>query len=228
MIAATELLDRVRHEIRATAMSVNLMLERRAWKFVIIDALVVLQAAIVAFAGEGEEFFGPSVLLPLVILGVPIMADAIALERRAGTLDLALSSPGSRIYFERRVFGFCAAMLVQAILIVVTFRFVLKFHLLPPLVASVASCAFLGALVLFWSTRLTSTGGVTFATYLSCFGISPWLFANPVYRWDDISGPITALEAFAFARQTAVIALTTVVLYLYAARRLSRPEEVIS
>lgn len=218
------------HEIRATALSVNLLMERRAWKFVIIDALILLQALLMAFLGEqgGTEFFGAAVLLPLVLLGVPIMADAVALERRAGTLDLALASPGSRVYFERRVFGFCTAMLLQAFLVVLAFRVEIGFHVFPPLIAAFAACAFLGAAILFWGTRLTSTAGVTFATYLTCFAASPWLFASPIYLFDDVTGPITLIEAFAFARQVAVVSIGALILYLYAARRLSRPEEVIS
>lgn len=220
----------VLHELRATAMSVDLLLERRAWKFIIIDTLLVLQAILMAFMGEGGStgFFGPAVLLPLVLLGVPIMADSIGLERRAGTLDLALSSPGSRVYFERRVFGFCAAMVVQAFIVVLAFRIELGFHVLPPLIASVSACAFLGASVLFWGTRLTSTGGVTFATWVSCLATAKWLFASPIYRFDDITGSITGMELLDFVRQTTVVSISALILYLYAARRLSRPEEVIS
>ncbi len=216
------------HQLRSTAMSVDLLLERRAWKFIILDAILLLQVAIAAFMGASDEgFFAMAVVLPLLILGVPLLADAVALERRAGTLDLALSSPQARFYFERRVFGLCLVMVLQGWLIVFAFRLNAAFHLWPPMIATVAVCALLGSAILFWATRLTSSGGVIFATLVTGLALWKWLSASPVFRFDDATGSITLVELLAFARQTAVVSIAAIILYLYAARRLANPEEII-
>ncbi|HNJ78742.1 MAG TPA: hypothetical protein PKX56_05255, partial [Marmoricola sp.] len=44
------------------------------------------------------------------LIGAPVLSDVVDLERRAGSLDLALSSPGADLYFERRLLAFLSLL----------------------------------------------------------------------------------------------------------------------
>ena len=99
-------------------MSLVLLTERRAALFGCVDAfslLAGLNATFLGGSGSGRDFWLPSFLLPVLLLGVPLMADAVAVERRSGTLDLALTSPGSRFYFERRVGAVVLLMIARIV-----------------------------------------------------------------------------------------------------------------
>ena len=209
--------------------SIQLLVDRRAVKFVIIDTLVLLNALLIAiFSGErGFDFYTPLVIAPLLILGVPIMADAVALERRAGTLDLVLSAPGSRFYFERRIGTFCILMLLQAWMLTILFRFFGDYPLWPPITQSLISVLFLGAAVLFWALRVRTTGGVIFLTYTTAALLGSWFFFSPVFATDD-GTPVTTEEIIGWVKANLVIGVAAVIFYLYAAERLSKPEEILS
>src|SRR6266581_2992357 len=99
-------------------LSLRLLTERRAALFITIDALFLFSGFFIGLAGTGSvtEFWLPMFLMPLLVVGVPMLSDIVAVERRSGTLDLALTSPGARFYFERRVLSVCALIVAQGCL----------------------------------------------------------------------------------------------------------------
>ena len=86
-------------------LSLRLLTERRAALFITVDAMFLFAGVMIGLAGTGSvtEFWLPLFVMPLLVVGVPMLTDTVAVERRSGTLDLALTSPGARFYFERRV-----------------------------------------------------------------------------------------------------------------------------
>ncbi len=216
---------------RSTLLSVNLLMGRGAWKYAILDSLIILYclgAALISIEETVEMVFTIAVLLPLLVIGVPLMSNSVDLERRAGTLDIALTSRGARFYFERRVGGLSAIFFVQSCLIVLLLRALIGFHLAPAIGQALIVNLFIGATVLLWCVLLRSAGAVMLATWLTCLVFVRWLSSSPVFRFDDVTGPMDRTEFLTWAGTNAVLLLAAVILYLYAIRKLSRPEEIIS
>ena len=199
-------------------LSLGLLTQRQPWVFLTLDALLLLVVLIGALIGGGEpkDLYLLLVAGPTLLLGMPLLSDAIALERRAGTLDLALTSPGGRFYFERRVFAGVALLFVQAVVIVVvTWAVAAPSHRIP-LAAALAHalllCLFTGAVVLFWATRLDGTAAVAIASLATALVMKRWTLAVAVeYSWAVIP-PLFVLFTAA------------VVAYLHARHRLDRPQ----
>src|SRR5205085_11091612 len=95
--------------------SVALLVERRVGLFLAIDGFFLFFGITIALGGNGRAtmFWLPLFLLPCLLVGVPMLSECVAVERRSGTLDLALSSPGARFYFERRAGAVAVLMIVQ-------------------------------------------------------------------------------------------------------------------
>lgn len=213
-------------------MSLALLTERRAALFATIDAFFLLAGVNATFlggSGSGRDFWIPSFLLPILFLGVPLMADAVALERRSGTLDLALTSPGVRFYFERRVLAVAALMVAQGwLVILLAAALTPHFPLAGPLVQVVIVVAFLTAATLNWTLRMKSAVGVVFATYATGLVFLPWLFSNPIHPPTEMpEGRMTLGDFVDFAQQNLVLAAAAAVFSLYARQRLARPESII-
>jgi hypothetical protein len=213
-------------------MSLALLTERRAALFACVDAfflLIGVNATFLGGSGSGRDFWIPSFLLPILFLGVPLMADAVAVERRSGTLDLALTSPGVRLYFERRVGAVAALMLAQGWLVLfLATALTPNFPLSGPLVQVVFVVAFLTAATLNWTLRLKSAVGVVMATYATCLVFLPWLFSNPIHPPTEMpEGRMVLGDYIDFAQQNLVLAVAAAVFYLYAQQRLARPESII-
>lgn len=213
-------------------MSLALLTERRAALFASIDAFFLLAGVNATFlggSGSGRDFWIPSFLLPLLVLGVPLMADAVAVERRSGTLDLALTSPGVRFYFERRVGVVALLMVVQGWLVVLLARALTpNFPLSGPLAQVVFVVAFLTTATLNWTLRLKSPVGVVFATYGTCLLFLPWFFSNPIHPPTEMPEGVMQLGDYIdYAQQNLVLAVAAAVFYLYAQQRLARPESII-
>lgn len=216
--------------LRRLVLSVGLLLGRRAMLFVAADLLLVLVFGTAMLLGGGDPW--ALVLATYLLIGVPVLSDVVDLERRAGSLDLALSSPGADDYFERRLGSFLAILTAQAwLLLLAAFVFVNGFPLAPALLQAALAALFLGAASLFFAVRLRSAGSVMFGTYVAVLAASPWFFGSPV-----VGGagrrfwiPLTFVgENLDFGKRTAVLASATTLLYLYARRRLSRPESLLS
>ncbi|HEX6098297.1 MAG TPA: hypothetical protein VF432_18380 [Thermoanaerobaculia bacterium] len=213
-------------------MSLALLTERRAALFACIDAFFLLAGVNATFlggSGSGRDFWIPSFLLPILVLGVPLMADAVAVERRSGTLDLALTSPGVRFYFERRVAAVAVLMIAQGwLVLLLATALTHDFPLSGPLVQVVFVVAFLTAATLNWTLRLKSAVGVVFATYGTCLVFLPWLFSNPIHPPTEMpEGRMVLGDYIDFAQQNLVLAVAAAVFYLYAQQRLARPESII-
>jgi hypothetical protein len=131
------------------------------------------------------------------------------------------------------VASFAGLMLAQGWLIVafVWYADERSFSLPLMLLKIALVCALLAAAVLFWAVRLKSAGATAIATVLTILALWPWVIANPIPVCEE-AGPGCWLPP---ARVTldqmkamVVIALSAVLFYLYARRRLRRPEGMLS
>ena len=84
--------------------SIQLLLDRRLGLFLLADAMLLF-LALLTVLGEGgrpKDLFIHGVVLPVFIVGLPALSSVLDLERRAGSLDLALAVPSTEGYFTRR------------------------------------------------------------------------------------------------------------------------------
>lgn len=216
---------RVRH-------SVALLTERRAVLYVLLDCMFLFagfMAGLESSTTNGSAMWLPFFVMPALVVGVPMLADTVAVERRSGTLDLALTSPGARFYFERRVLSICTLIVAQGwIAMLLTRIFMDRFPLAGPFAQAVSVALFIGAATLNWAVRLRTAGAVMFATYLTALAFSPWLFSNPVHTPESMNGPMTAMQMFEWLQNNLVLITTAAVFYAYARQRLMRPEQIIT
>lgn len=215
---------------RRLALSVSLLLGRRTVLFVCADLLLLFFLGVPILLG-GDDLWA-LVVATYLLIGVPVLADAVDLERRAGSLDLALSSPGADLYFERRILAFLTLLTAQAWLILLVGFLFVNAHPLPPALLQAALAAlFLGAASLFFAVRMKSAGSVMFGTYVAVLAFSPWFFESPVVKgagrrlWIPL---VLVAENLDFVKRNAVLGSATLLLFLYARRRLSRPESLLS
>ncbi len=210
--------------------SVSLLTERRVILFVILDALFIIAGVTSAVAGDSaSSIYLPMFLVPALIIAVPMLADTVAVERRSGTLDLAMTSPGADWYFERRVGAVAALLIMQAWAGVLIARVAGEpFPLSGPMLQIAIVTAFLAATALNWTVRMRTSGAVIFAVYATVLAFSPWFFRNPVRPpgYQGI-GPMQLSDYIDYFKTNAILAIAAVIFYLYARQRLSRPESLI-
>lgn len=225
----------MRDALRNLRLSLELLLGRRLWLFAGIDALVILMALLNILLGDGGEpagIYNWVVLMPFLLLGLPALSGIVEVERRAGCLDLALTTPGSVRYFVRRAAAVCGFLAVQgwALTVLDWFWEDRGFPLLAPL-AQIASVTFLlGALALFWAVRLKTAGAVWLASMVTLIVLHPWFFRNPIpHLYFSQFGPWLpgADDALPWLGSLAVLNTTALLLSLYARRRLRRPESML-
>ena len=213
-------------------LSIALLTDRRAALFIFIDALFLFAGLIIGLSGEtgsAHELWNPMFVMPLLAVGVPMLADTVAVERRSGTLDLALTSPGARFYFERRVAAVVTLMVLQGWLAVAIIRLMANpFPLSGPMAQAVSVALLIGAVVLNWAVRLRTAGAVMFATYITAAAFTPWLFSNPIHPPTTMNGPMTVAEIISWAQHNLVLLAAAATFYLYARQRLARPEVMIT
>jgi len=219
--------------IMRVRLSLRLLTERRAALFIGIDALFLFVGLVIGLGGGGSvrDFWLPLFLMPLLIIGVPMLADTVAVERRSGTLDLALTSPGARFYFERRVAAVVTVAILQGWLTMILVRITTKsepFPLSGPLAQTVSTALFIGAVVLNWAVRVRTAGAVIFATYATAAAFTPWLFSNPMHPPTTMDGPMTVGDIIAWSQNNLVLLAAAATFYLYARQRLARPEAIIT
>lgn len=208
-------------------LSVELLLERRLLWVVCADILILLQGIVAAFISNGEpdSIYFWVVLVPLLVLGVPILANAVPLERRAGSLDLVLCSPEAHAFFVRRIASFCGLIVVQGWLMLAFTRLLGARPF--PLVFAMAQTLLVGLLVaavtLFWNLYLKNSGTVTLASIMTLLALGRWFFAAPLPDPETgLSGILSWLE------NSVALAAAAVLFYLYARRRLARAEALLS
>jgi hypothetical protein len=214
-------------------LSLRLLTERRAALFISIDALFLFGGLMIGLAGSGSvrEFWQALFLMPLLVIGVPMLAETVAVERRSGTLDLALTSPGARFYFERRVAAVITLAVLQGWIAMLFVRLLMRsepFPLSGPFVQVVSASLFVGAVVLNWAVRVRTAGAVIFATYVTALAFTPWLFANPIHPPTTMDGPMTIGDIVGWSRDNLVLLAAAATFYLYARQRLARPEAIIT
>lgn len=228
-MSAWRWLAALRGAVREGVVHLRLLCQRKVAVFVAADVVLLFFFLLLAVVGEGRPpgLHAAMVVAPTVLLGIPVLSDVLALERRAGSLDLALSSPGARTYFERRVASFCAACFLQGSAVVVATWGAWQsrpFPLIPVLVQVALLCSAVGAVVLFWAVRLRSPGAVAIASYGTSAALYPLLTFSP---FPEERGRWVWPLARGHVGHALVLLLTVVLLYLYARRRLARPELVI-
>lgn len=222
----------VHAEWRRVRLSVELLTERRALAIIVVDLLILLQTLVVALVNNGEPsaIYSMVVLLPFVLLGVPVLANAVTLERRSGSLDLLLASPSSHDILVRRLGSFCVLMLLQGwIVLVLAWLLTRPFPLPFVLIQTVCVCALLGAVLMFWSLYLRSTAAVIVAALVTLLVLSPWFLSVPIPPPNTGAGrflmPLDQL--LPWMKNNLILGLSAVVFYLYARRRLTRSEPLL-
>lgn len=226
----------MREVLRGVRLSLELLLGRRLVLFAAVDALVVgfaLLMMLLTSDGDPRDLYLTVFLLPALLLGLPALSGLVAVERRAGCLDLALSVPSAERYFLRRVAAVCGVTVAQGWLVLVLGWLYegFAFPLLAPLLQVVVASAFLGAVALFWAVRLKTAAAVWLASMVTLALMGRWFFASPVPdRFHAAYGVLLpAFEpALPWLRSLAVLAGATILFFLYARRRLRRPELLIS
>ena len=213
-------------------LSIALLTERRLALYAWVDLLLAFVGMAIAFGGPSGgsmDFYFPFFLLPVLFIGVPMLSDTVAVERRSGTLDLAMTSPGARFYFERRVLAVAALMIAQGWIGVVLAHLLAEdFDLITPFFQVIIVSLFIGAVVLHWSVRFKTAGAVMFATYATAAVFTPWFFSNPIYPPTTLRQPRQLADWIDYGQQNLVLVIAAAVFYLYARRRLARPERLIA
>lgn len=233
--------------VRQGGYAIDLLLDRLFWLFAVADAVVILQLLVSALLGGGrlESLYLSMAIWPMILLGIPALAGVVALERRAGSLDLALAVPSTELYFVRRVAPVAGLLIVQGwLLTLVTLvivheggvlAYVLSARglaLLPAVLHTAEVGLLVGAVALFWASRIATTGGVLVASFATVFALAKWVLANPIVHetgprgdwWLGlVPGPVLVV-----VWNLAVIALAAVLFYLYARARLRRPEAMLA
>ena len=220
----------MRTALKRILLSIALLTERRLALYAWVDFLLALVGFSIAFTGSSStDFYIPFFLLPVLLIGVPMLSDTVAVERRSGTLDLAMTSPGARFYFERRVLAVAALMIAQGwIGVVIAHLLGEAFDLITPFVQVIFVSLFVAAAELNWSVRFKSAGAVMFATYATAGAFAPWLFSNPIYPPTTMQKHRELAEWIDYAQQNLVLVIGAAVFYLYARQRLARPERLIA
>jgi len=211
--------------------SLALLTERRVGLYILIDAAVLFSAVVAGFSGGGTapEFYPMLFFVPAFAIALPMMADCVAVERRAGTIDLVLTSPGSGNYFERHIVSVALLLVAQGWLtLAIPWLLVERFPLSGPAIQIVIVTLFLAAAALNWAVRVRSAGGAVVLTCLTCVAFAPWFFSNPIRPLDVQHGPMSFADYLDFVRRNLILAAAAVVLYAYARRRLARPEMLIT
>jgi len=232
-MSATAIAARVRDELRRSRLAVELLLERRWLAVVIADVVLLLQALVAALTSNGEPatIYAWVVQGPQLLLGVPVLANGVALERRAGSLESLLASPAGASVLLRRYASFAGLILLQSAVVLLgawlfpARRFPLPFVLLQTTLA----CATLAAVTLFWCLHLRGVGASILASLLTLLALAPWFLDNPIPPADTPSGHllIAAVELPHWLMTNLVLALVSAIFLLYSHSRLSNPEKLL-
>jgi len=226
----------MRDLLRSLHLSLDLLLGRRFLLFIVLDAVVILLSAmsmLLESDAAAGDLYSYVFLTPSVLLGLPALAGMVDLERRAGCLDLALAAPSAEAYFVRRAAAVCIVAAIQGELImgIAWITSGQSFPLVETVLQILAASAFLGAVSLFWAVRLRTAGGVWLASAVTLAVMSEWFFFNPVpERLHVAFGKFLpgAEASLPWLRSLSVLAVASLLFFLYARRRLRRPELMIS
>ncbi len=225
---------RLRTASKRAGYGFQLLLDRRLWLYLAGDAFFLFIGLLEAIDSMGgadwlDRLYPRIVVMPMLVLGLPAMSGVVALERRAGSLDLALAVPSTERYFLRRIAPIVAFLTVQGwiVLLLATEGW----DLLRALYQCAVTAAMLGALTLFWATRLKTSGAVLVASVVSVGLLTTWIFYSPATPFIE-GNPLEflgfRLYVLAWGWKAAVQTLAAVILFLYARTRLRRPESMLA
>lgn len=222
----------MRTMLTRTRLSIALLTERRLALYAWVDLLLGFVGLAISFSGargSSMDFYFPFFILPVLFIAVPMLSDTLAVERRSGTLDLALTSPGAAFYFERRVLAVTALMILQGwIGVVIAYALAENFDFPTPLAQIVVVSLFTAAVALNWSVRFKSAGAVMFATYATLGVFTKWFFSNPIWAPTTMQRFREANDWIDYGQQNLVLLTAAAVFYLYARQRMARPERLIA
>jgi len=226
----------MKSRLRALRLTLELLLGRRLILFAVLDAVLVgscLLSMLLQPEGAADSLFLWVFQLPSLALGLPALAGMVDQERRAGCLDLALATPAAETYFVRRAVAVCLVMSVQGAVVMILGWALddFSFPLIPTLFQVAAVSTFLAAVALFWAVRLRTSGAVWLASAVTAGLMGPWLFFDPIpLRLKSAYGPLLpgAELALPWLRSLAVLIAGSILFFLYARRRLRRPELMLS
>lgn len=228
-------MKRLREALRPVRLSLELLLGRKLVLFAVVDAIIVLLCLVdmlLDSSGEPAEVYRAVVLVPFLILGLPALSGLVDVERQAGCLDLALSSPSAEGYFVRRAGAVCATLAVQgwALTLLAWAYDNFSFPLLPVLLHIGVVSLYLGAVSLFWAVRLRTAGAVWLASFATVLLMQRWSLANPIPPRLTVAygALLPGLDAtLAWLPSLGVLSGGAALFFLYARRRLTRPETML-
>jgi hypothetical protein len=220
--------------VRTLQRGFALQLGRRAPLLLLCDAVLVGTGMVSALlrGGEPNLVYVAIVQLPILLLGAAALADIVDLERRAGSLDLALALPTTERYFGARLAAVCLPLLLQSGLLVV-FLWIweeMAFPLLPALAAAILLVLVVGAAALFWATRIQSAGAVWLATVGFVGLLGRWTLANPIPERGTAAGAFFGRAEDVSDLLVNIITLLpiSILLILATRRRLTHPASLVS
>ncbi len=228
--------------LRRTVADLELLLEGKMLFFAVADFLMVAWGLTVALLGSGKlrDFYATAVIVPTLVLLLMALPAVIALERRAGSLDLALAAPDPTAFFLRRAVAPLFLVLVQgaALLLLAAAEQTPLAELMAgrltawPVVARALAGNLLVALLvtavtLFWATRLRASGAVLAATAGTLLPFVSFLFTSPVLPPPQLF-PQDVFEAnahlVAWIWPMVVMGAAALLFFTAAVGRLRRPE----
>ncbi len=215
----------------------ELLLERRLWFFIVADVLILFQGLMTALQSPDlHAIYYQTSVFPLLVLGLPAMSAVVALERRSGSLDLALAVPSTERYFVRRVAPVGVFLVLQgwittglAVLAEPGTSTASAGGLVRAMVHNVELAVLLVCVTLFWAGRLKGSGAVLLGSAVTVVALSRWINLSPFFftgGLDNLLGIPRPLLAWFW--NFLVLALASVIFYLYARERLRRPEAMLA
>lgn len=227
--------------LRRVVLDLRLLLGGKLVLFAVLDALLVLSAffEVMAEGGGINLVYVRVVVIPALVLGVPALSSVLALERRAGSLDLALAVPSTVGFFLRRTSSVIAVLGAQS-LVLLLLAYVERAESLASalttdfgtlaraLAQTSAVLLLLPAVVLFWSVRARSAGAVMVGSAATLLALMPWVSRPPVPEpsIDKLLGlPVWILS---WGLDFSILVAAVLVFGLYARERLRRPERLLT
>jgi hypothetical protein len=234
----------LKRTLRRAVDDLELLLEGKLALFLVGDFLAIVWGVFEALSSGGRihQFYAPGVVLPLLLLLASSLSALVALERRAGSLDLALAAPSPALFFLRRMWPPVALGVLQGwLLLLLAFaegnpRGVLLeggglgWEMLLRAAFSTLLVALLAAAVnLFWATRLRTGGAVFTAVMVTLLPLSPFVFTSPMLppaQQFAKSYWAANQHVFAWLWPMLVLAAAALLFFLAGLDRLRRPESL--
>lgn len=168
--------------LRRGGLSLGLLLDRGGVVLVATDVVLLLLVLLVSSVEGGSTYaLYMCVILPELLLGIPLLAGLIDVERRAGCLELVFTSPSADHYFDIRAGALALIIIAQGLCVLtVGWLFITRFAFLPAVCQLITSTSFVVAVSLFWCTRCRARATVAGASLFSVVVAAPLLIRNPI------------------------------------------------